>query len=56
MLNDLFMRIKKDEGSGTTSDRPVNGIDVGHYYFDTTLGYIIHYNGTNWVDGTGGTV
>ena len=48
--------LKKDHGYGTTADRPINGIDISHYYFDTTLGYIIHYDGTNWVDGSGSTV
>ncbi len=48
--------IKKDKGSGVTADRPTNGIAVADYYFDTDLGYIIHYDGTNWVDGTGATV
>ena len=53
---ELYPRVSRDEGSGATADRPVNGMQVGSYYFDTDLGYIIHYDGTNWVDGTGATV
>jgi len=51
-----FAVLAKDKGYGVTGDRPVNGISVSDYYFDTTLGYIIHYDGTNWVDATGSTV
>lgn len=33
--------------SGTT--RPTKLLWVGRPFFDTTLGYAIHYNGTVWV-------
>ena len=39
--------------SGATAGRPVKGLWVGRPYFDTTLGHIIHYNGTVWVDSAG---
>jgi hypothetical protein len=42
--------------SGTTANRPTERREVGQYYFDTTLGIPIWYDGTNWVDATGGTV
>jgi hypothetical protein len=42
--------------SGTTANRPTERLEVGQYYFDTTLGIPIWYDGTNWVDATGGTV
>jgi len=40
-------------GAGTTANRPTVGLYAGRPYFDTTLGYVIHYNGTAWVDSTG---
>jgi hypothetical protein len=42
--------------SGLSADRPTERLEVGQYYFDTTLGIPIWYDGTNWVDATGGTV
>ncbi len=41
--------------SGDTGNRPIGNI-TGYYYFDTDLGYIITYNGTNWVNATGAIV
>lgn len=43
-------------GPTTTANRQVNGIRVGDWHFDTTLGHPIWYDGTNWVDATGSTV
>jgi len=54
--NELFPNVNLDNGYGTTANRPVNGITIGSRYFDTDLGYIIHYDGTNWVNGAGSTV
>lgn len=43
--------------SGPTSERPVGAdLRIGRTYFDTTLGYLIAWNGTDWVDGAGSTV
>jgi hypothetical protein len=42
--------------SGATADRPTTFLQVGQFYFDTTLGYPIWYNGTDWVDATGTVV
>lgn len=46
--------------SGTTADRPIDNVQsplpVGKFYFDTTLGYPIWYNGTDWVDAAGTVV
>lgn len=39
--------------SGTTANRPATELLVGLYYFDTSLGIPIWYNGTNWVNATG---
>lgn len=42
--------------SGITGDRPTGFLYVGRTYFDTTLGYAIWYDGTNWVNSAGSTV
>lgn len=42
--------------SGTTANRPTEGLWIGRPYFDTTLGYAIWYDGTQWVDATGAAV
>ena len=46
--------------SGTTANRPVNTgvikLRIGQFYFDTTLGIPIWWNGTNWVNASGTTV
>lgn len=41
--------------TGTTAQRPTT-VAVGFMYFDTTLGYAIWWDGSNWVDATGSTV
>jgi hypothetical protein len=46
--------------AGTTANRPANTtnikLQVGQYYFDTTLGIPIWWNGTNWVNASGTVV
>lgn len=42
--------------SGPTADRPTTNLVVGEYYFDTTLGTPIWYDGSGWVDATGSSV
>ena len=42
--------------NGTTANRPVQRLWIGRRYFDTTLGIPIWYNGTAWVNATGGIV
>lgn len=42
--------------SGTTAARPITDLQIGQFYFDTTLGYPIWYDGTDWVDATGTVV
>jgi hypothetical protein len=42
--------------SGTTTERPTFGLAVGQYYFDTTLGLPIYWNGTNWINAAGTVV
>lgn len=44
---------KPYKGHGTTAERPINGLETGDWYFDTTLGKPIWYEGPGWVDATG---
>ena len=39
--------------SGATSSRPIEKLLVGQYYFDTTLGIPIYWNGVEWVNALG---
>jgi hypothetical protein len=39
--------------SGTTANRPTERLEVGQYYFDTSLGYPIYWNGSDWVNALG---
>jgi hypothetical protein len=41
---------------GTTVNRPVNKLQIGQMYFDTTLGIPIWWNGKNWVNASGTVV
>lgn len=40
--------------SGTTAQRPTNA-EVGQRFFDTTLGKLLVYTGSAWVEANGGT-
>jgi hypothetical protein len=57
---DNFTQASVIPDSGITADRPIDTgnpqLQIGQYYFDTTLGIPIWWNGTNWVDSTGATV
>ncbi len=53
---DLFNVVSLDNGSGTTANRPVDGIKVGSRYFDDTLGIPIFYDGAGWIDAQGNSV
>jgi hypothetical protein len=43
--------------AGTTANRPIDTGDIklqiGQYYFDTTIGRPIWWNGTNWINAAG---
>jgi len=41
---------------GTTVNRPTANQQIGQFYFDTTLGYPIWWNGTKWVNASGTAV
>lgn len=49
-------RQSKYKGSDTTANRPVNGVNTGDYYLDTTIGKPIWYLAGGWVDATGASV
>ena len=42
--------------SGITADRPTLSLQIGQYYFDTTIGRPIWWNGTNWINAAGTVV
>jgi hypothetical protein len=42
--------------SGITASRPTERLEVGQYYFDTTIGRPIYWNGTNWINAAGTVV
>ena len=42
--------------SGVTANRPTERLEVGQYYFDTTIGRPIYWNGTNWINAAGTVV
>jgi hypothetical protein len=42
--------------SGITADRPIENLQIGQYYFDTTIGRPIWWNGTNWINASGTVV
>ena len=42
--------------SGTTAQRPTVGLKTSKFYFDTTLGKPIWWNGSAWKDATGTTI
>jgi len=55
-LNQVWAVTTTLNSSGTTANRPTENLWVGRFYFDTSLGIPIWYDGTNWIDATGSTV
>jgi hypothetical protein len=53
---DNFLTVISTPQNGTTANRPTQNLQVGQFYFDTTLGYPIWYDGTDWVDSSGTVV
>lgn len=53
---DNFTQSVTVPASGTTANRPTENLQVGQYYFDTSLGYPIYWNGTNWINAAGTVV
>jgi hypothetical protein len=42
--------------AGTTTARPTVGLQVGQFYFDTTINRPIWWDGTNWINAAGTVV
>jgi hypothetical protein len=42
--------------SGNTASRPTEFLEIGQFYFDTTINRPIWYNGTNWINAAGTVV
>ena len=53
---EVYRAARGNLGTGTTAERPINGMQTGDWYFDTTLGNPIWYSGSGWVDATGAGV
>jgi hypothetical protein len=51
----LVTRTLNTSPDGTTAERPTT-VALGYMFFDTTLGHPVWWDGTNWVDATGGVV
>jgi hypothetical protein len=53
---DQFNALISTPEYGLTADRPAINRQIGQFYFDTTLGYPIWWNGTVWKNASGTTV
>jgi hypothetical protein len=53
---DSFLVAISTPQNGATADRPTQNLQLGQFYFDTTLGIPIWYDGTDWVDSSGTVV
>ena len=42
--------------AGITAARPSTGLQVGQFYFDTTINRPIWWDGTNWINAAGTVV
>lgn len=54
---DNFTQATSVPNSGTTANRPASTtnikLQIGRYYFDTTLGIPIWWRGANWINASG---
>jgi hypothetical protein len=53
---DAFLTAISTPQNGATANRPTQNLQIGQFYFDTTLGIPIWYNGTVWKNASGTTV
>jgi hypothetical protein len=53
---DAFLTAISTPQNGTTANRPTQNLQVGQFYYDTTLGIPIWYNGAVWKNASGTTV
>ena len=50
---DNFTQAINTPASGTTATRPTLLLQIGQFYFDTTLGYPVWWDGEYWVNSLG---
>lgn len=53
---DNFTQATTIPNSGITANRPIDRLQVGQFYFDTTLGLPIWWDGSDWIDASGTVV
>jgi hypothetical protein len=53
---DAFLTAISTPQNGTTANRPTLNLQIGQFYYDTTLGIPIFWNGTVWKNASGTTV
>jgi hypothetical protein len=53
---DAFLTAISTPQNGTTANRPTLNLQIGQFYYDTTLGIPIYWNGTVWKNASGTTV
>ena len=53
---DAFLTTISTPQNGTTANRPTQNLQIGQFYYDTTLGIPIFWNGTVWKNASGTTV
>jgi hypothetical protein len=53
---DNFTQATTIPNSGVTANRPIDRLQVGQFYFDTTLGLPIWWDGSDWIDASGTVV
>lgn len=53
---DNFTQATTIPSSGTTANRPTANLQIGQFYFDTTLTIPIWWSGAHWVNASGTTV
>ena len=53
---DNFLTVISTPQNGTTANRPTQNLQIGQFYYDTTLGIPIFWNGTVWKNASGTTV
>jgi hypothetical protein len=51
---DTFLSTLATPAAGTTADRPALDLQIGQFYFDTTLNKPTYWDGTQWIDALGG--
>ena len=53
---DAFLVAISTPQNGTTANRPTLNLQIGQFFYDTTLGIPIYWNGTVWKNASGTTV